>query len=142
MEQIGETRLGSQKISMDKVVHFPRGLIGFESEHEFTLLQMREDLPFLMLQSTKSPNVGLLVTDPYTFYPEYLIEIGDAEQKILQVENREQLTVLVTVFIPPNKPEETVMNLTGPILVNHERKIGLQVPQVDGKLPAQMRIKR
>ena len=75
MEKIVETRLGSQKISMDKVVHFPRGLIGFESEHEFTLLQMREDLPFLMLQSTKSPNVGLLVTDPYTFYPEYLIEI-------------------------------------------------------------------
>jgi len=142
MEKVIETRLGSQQISTDKIVHFPRGLIGFESEHEFTLLQMRDDLPFLMLQSTNTPNVGLLVTDPYTFYPEYLIEIGDPEQKILQVTNREQLTVLVTLFVPPNKPEETVMNLTGPILINHELKIGLQVPQVDGKLPAQMLIKR
>ena len=141
MEKVIETRLGSQNISLDKVIHFPRGLIGFEREQEFTLLQMRDDLPFLMLQSINTPNVGLLVTDPYTFYPEYLIEIGDAEQKILKVENREQLTVLVTVFVPPNRPEDTVMNLSGPILINHELKIGLQVPQVDGKLPPQMKIK-
>ena len=142
MEKVIETRLGKQNITLDKVIHFPRGLIGFEREHEFALLQMREDFPFLMLQSIVTPNLGLLVTDPYTFYPEYLIEIGDAEQKILRVEKREQLAVLVTIFIPPKKPEETVMNLTGPILINHELKIGLQVPQPDGNLPAQMLIKR
>ena len=142
MEKIVETRLGKQKISLDKAVNFPRGLIGFESEHKFALLQMREEFPFLMLQSLSTPSVGLLVTDPYTFYPEYLIEIGDEEKKILQVKRREQLTVLVTIFIPPNKPEETVMNLTGPILINHELKIGLQVPQANRNLPAQMLIKR
>ncbi len=141
MEKIIETRLGPQKITSNKLVIFPRGIIGFESEREFALLQMRGDLPFLMLQSTAAPNVGLLVTDPYTFFPEYQIEVGDAEQKILQVLKREQLTVLVTVYIPPNQPENTSMNLTGPILINHELKIGLQVPQVDGKLPAQMLIK-
>ena len=141
MEKIIETRLGKQAITMDKVIHFPRGIIGFEQDQEFALLQMREDWPFLMLQSTSNPKLGLLVTDPYTFYPDYLIEIGDAEQKILQVQKREQLTVLVTIFIPPNKPEETVMNLSGPILINHELKIGLQVPQTGKNTPAQMRIK-
>lgn len=142
MEKVIETRLGSQTIAMDKVVHFPRGIIGFEDEREFTLMQMRDDLPFLMLQSTKTPTMGLLVTDPYTFYLEYAIEIGDAEQQILQVENREQLTVLVTVSIPPNKAEEAVMNLSGPILINHESKIGLQVPQIKSDLPSQMLLKR
>ena len=136
-----ETRLGPQKVSSDKLVLFPRGIIGFEHEREFALLQMRGDLPFLMLQSTTTPSVGLLVTDPYTFYPEYQIEVGDPEQKILKVQKREQLSVLVTVYIPPNQPEKTSMNLSGPILINHELKIGLQVPQVDGKLPAQMLIK-
>lgn len=141
MEKIIETRLGPQKVSSDKLVLFPRGIIGFEHEREFALLQMRGDLPFLMLQSTTTPSVGLLVTDPYTFYPEYQIEVGDPEQKILKVQKREQLSVLVTVYIPPNQPEKTSMNLSGPILINHELKIGLQVPQVDGKLPAQMLIK-
>ena len=141
MEKIIETRLGPQKVSNDKLVIFPRGIIGFEHEREFALLQMRGDLPFLMLQSTTTPSVGLLVTDPYTFYPEYQIEVGDPEQKILKVQKREQLSVLVTVYIPPNQPEKTSMNLSGPILINHELKIGLQVPQVDGKLPAQMLIK-
>ena len=141
MEKIIETRLGPQKVSNDKLVIFPRGIIGFEHEREFALLQMRGDLPFLMLQSTSTPNIGLLVTDPYTFYPEYQIEVGDPEQNILKVQKREQLSVLVTVYIPPNQPEKTSMNLTGPILINHELKIGLQVPQVDGKLPAQMLIK-
>ena len=141
MEKIIETRLGPQKVSSDKLVIFPRGIIGFEHEREFALLQMRGDLPFLMLQSTSTPSVGLLVTDPYTFYPEYQIEVGDPEQKILKVQKREQLSVLVTVYIPPNQPEKTSMNLSGPILINHELKIGLQVPQVDGKLPAQMLIK-
>ena len=141
MEKIIETRLGPQKVSSDKLMIFPRGIIGFEHEREFALLQMRGDLPFLMLQSTSTPSVGLLVTDPYTFYPEYQIEVGDPEQKILKVQKREQLSVLVTVYIPPNQPEKTSMNLSGPILINHELKIGLQVPQVDGKLPAQMLIK-
>ena len=141
MEKIIETRLGPQKVSNDKLVIFPRGIIGFEHEREFALLQMRGDLPFLMLQSTSTPNIGLLVTDPYTFYPEYQIEVGDPEQNILKVQKREQLSVLVTVYIPPKQPEKTSMNLTGPILINHELKIGLQVPQVDGKLPAQMLIK-
>ena len=141
MEKIIETRLGPQKVSNDKLVIFPRGIIGFEHEREFALLQMRGELPFLMLQSTVTPSVGLLVTDPYTFYPEYQIEVGDPEQNILKVQKREQLSVLVTVYIPPNQPEKTSMNLTGPILINHELKIGLQVPQVDGKLPAQMLIK-
>lgn len=142
MEKIIETRFGSQIVAMDKVIVFPRGLIGFEDEREFTLLQMREDMPFLMLQSIKTPTFGLMVTDPYSFYSEYTLEVGGAEQKILKVENREHLTVLVTVSIPPNKAEETVMNLSGPIVINHELRIGLQVPQVNSNLPAQMLIKR
>ena len=141
MEKVIHTRLGKQVISLDKVISFPRGIIGFENDREFTLLQMRDEFPFLMLQSLTTPDLGLLVTDPYSFYPDYQIEIGDAEQRILQVNDRNQLTVLVTVHIPPKHPEKTAMNLSGPILINHELKMGLQVPQVDGKLPAQMLIK-
>lgn len=137
-EKVVQTRLGKQTISPAKVIYFPRGIMGFEEEKEFTLLQIRDDSPFLVLQSMSDPRLGLLVADPYTFLEDYPIRIGDAEQKLLKLETIRQVTVLVTVTIPPGHPEKTALNLSGPILVNHETRLGLQVPQVDGKFPSQV----
>lgn len=123
---------------MDKVLYFPRGIMGFEDEHEFTLLQLRDDSPFLVLQSLNNSKLGLLVADPYSFLADYPIKVGEAEQKLLRLQSVEQVAVLVTVSIPPGEPGKTALNLTGPILVNHEAKLGLQVPQVEGKFPSQV----
>lgn len=133
-----ETRLGRQVVDTDKIIHFPRGIIGFEDRKHFTLLQIRPDAPFLVLQCTEDPDLGLLVADPYGFVPDYTIRVGDAEQKLLQITNREELAVLVTVAIPPGKPQETVISLTGPILINHAAKVGLQAPQTDLKGPTKI----
>lgn len=130
-----DTRLGKRMIDTDKVITFPRGLMGFEEQHEFILLQIRDDALFLVLQSLQDPNLGLLVGDPYTFLPEYRIKLGDAEQAMLQVQDAKEVTVLVTVSIPPGHPESTALNLTGPILINHEARIGLQVPQAEVNPP-------
>lgn len=136
-----DTRLGRQEIDLDKVIHFPRGIIGFEERKEFTLLQIRAGAPFLVLQSTDEPTLGLLVADPYGFMPDYTLKIGDAEQKLLRVEKREDLAVLVTVAIPPGRPEETVISLTGPILINYAARIGIQAPQTDMKGPTKIKLR-
>ncbi len=135
-----DTRLGRQTVDLDKVIYFPRGIIGFEDRKQFTLLQIRPEAPFLVLQSLDDPGLGLLVADPYGFMPEYTLKLGDAEQKLLQVEKREDLAVLVTVAIPPGKPEETVISLSGPILINHAARIGIQAPQTDIKGPTKIKL--
>ncbi len=135
-----QTRLGLQEIDAEKILFFPHGLIGFEDLRAFTLLQLKEGAPFLILQSLERPDLGLLVGDPYTFLPDYRIKVGDAEQALLQVENAAQLVVLVTVSIPHGKPESTTLNLTGPILINHEARIGLQVPQADFDGPGRVMV--
>jgi flagellar assembly factor FliW len=132
------TRLGRRRISMDKVIYFPRGLAGFEDEHEFTLLQIRPEAPLLVLQSMQNPSLGLLVADPYSFLPKYSITVGDAEQKLLRLKSVRQVAVLVTVSIPPGQPELTALNLTGPVLINHKMRIGLQVPQTESAGPAKI----
>jgi flagellar assembly factor FliW len=132
-ERAIETRLGPQTVHLDKVIHFPKGLIGFEDKKDFTLLQIRPDAPFLVLQSMDDPTLGLLVADPYGFLPDYQVRIGDAEQALLRVQTRDQAAVLVPVIIPPGRPEETALSLSGPILINHEARIGLQVPQAEEK---------
>ena len=67
---------------------------------EFTLLQVREESPFLVLQSLSDPSLGLLVADPYLFLTDYEVVIGEADLRALGVDSREQVTVLVTVTIP------------------------------------------
>ena len=124
-----ETRLGKRTIDTEKIVHFPRGLAGFENEHEFTLLQLRPDAPLLILQSINRPEVGLLVADPYSFLSSYPVMVGEAEQQLLKIEKTDDAAILVTVTIPAGEPEKAMLNLTGPIVINYQSRIGLQIPQ-------------
>ena len=125
-----DTRLGRRCIDADKVIHFPRGLAGFENERDFILLQIRPDAPLLILQSVTTPVVGLLVADPYSFFDKsYAPQVSDAEKQLLSIESLEQAALLVTVSIPAGAPEKAVLNLTGPIVINFEGRVGLQIPQ-------------
>lgn len=124
-----DTRLGRRAIDPEMVINFPRGLAGFEDEHEFILLTLRPDAPLLILQSMNRPEVGLLVADPYSFLDSYPVMLGDAEQQLLKVDTSEDTAILVTVTIPEGKPEDAMLNLTGPIIINHHTKIGIQIPQ-------------
>ncbi|MCL1915859.1 MAG: flagellar assembly protein FliW [Desulfovibrionaceae bacterium] len=133
-----QTRLGLQKISLDHVLRFPRGIIGYENKRDFALLRIREGSPFLILQSLEDPGLGLLVADPYSFVQDYSIRLNDVEQHMLHVSSPEQVSVLVTVSIPAGRPEETCLNLLGPVVVNHEARLGLQVPQSDPDQPAKV----
>ena len=134
-EKVIQTRLGERSVEWDKILSFPRGLIGLESHRRFALLQIREDSPFLVLQSLTNPKVGLLVADPYSFIDDYDVSVGKAEQRVLKLSNIRQVAVLVTVTIPDGEPEKTVLNLGGPILVNYESRMGIQVPQTDTATP-------
>lgn len=139
-KQIVQTRLGEREISTDAIVYFPRGLIGLEDKREYVLLQVRDDSPFLLLQCVTDPGLGLLVADPYVFLEDYNIKLDKAEKKILKVSNIRQLAILVTVTIPKDKPEETTLNLSGPILVNTEERVGLQAPQIESGYPTWYRL--
>ncbi|GAB7024189.1 flagellar assembly protein FliW [Salidesulfovibrio brasiliensis] len=135
------TRLGKREIDPDTVIYFPRGLIGLEDKREYVLLKIQDDSPFILLQSLEDPSLGLLVVDPYAFVPDYNVKLESAEKKILQIENIRQVAVVVTVTIPHDKPDETTLNLSGPIIINSEARMGMQVPQLEAGYPTQYRLK-
>lgn len=132
-----DTKLGRRTIDTDKVINFPRGLPGFEEEREFTLLELRPDAPLLILQSINLPEAGLLVADPYSFLDSYPVVLDDEEQKLLNISSPDDAAILVTVTIPQGKPEGAMLNLTGPIIINHHTKLGIQILQ-DSGVPAQV----
>ena len=135
-----QTKLGEREVARDSILYFPHGLIGLDDKREFVLIPVRENSPFLLLQCVTDPGLGLLVADPFPFYPEYNVKLEQAERKILRVDNMRQIAVLVTVSIPRNRPEETTLNLAGPIVLNSKARIGLQAPQVDAKAPTHYRL--
>lgn len=135
-ERVVDTRLGPMTLSEDRVLYFPRGIIGFMGHREFTLLQVREESPFMVLQSLTDSKLGLLVADPYTFMTEYEVVISEPDLRMLGIDNREKATILVTVTIPQGMPERTTLNLCGPIIINSETRVGLQIPQTDTRYPA------
>ncbi|MEF2231357.1 MAG: flagellar assembly protein FliW [Pseudodesulfovibrio sp.] len=135
------TRLGERAINLDSTVYFPRGLIGLEDKREFVLLSVKDDnSPFLLLQCVTDPGLGLLVADPYSFLEKYDVKLENLDRKTLKIENVKQLAILVTVTIPQNKPEDTTLNLQGPIVINTQARIGLQVPQAEAGYPTHFRL--
>ncbi|CCO23992.1 flagellar assembly protein FliW [Maridesulfovibrio hydrothermalis] len=138
-KKIIKTRLGEREITEEGIIYFSRGLIGFDDKRDFALIQISETSPFLLLQSLEDHTLGLVVADPYSFMDDYEVRLSDAEKRILRVESVGQIAVLVTVTIPPGRPDETTLNLGGPIVVNTEAKRGMQVPQVDSKYPSHFR---
>lgn len=134
------TKLGPREVSRESVIYFPHGLIGLDDKREFVLIPVRENSPFLLLQCVSDPGLGLLVADPFPFLPDYNVKLEQAEKKILRVENIRQIAILVTVSIPKNRPQETTLNLSGPIVLNTKLRIGLQVPQMDAKNSTHFRL--
>lgn len=124
-----DTRIGTMQIEDNKLIAMPKGLIGYENDTEFTLIEYGEDSPFFIYQSTKTPSLGLLIVDPYLFISDYTVKLNEAEQAILQADTAEDLIVFVTITVPHGKPELSTLNLSGPIFINHVKKIALQVPQ-------------
>jgi len=135
-----QTKLGEREVARDSVLYFPHGLIGLDDKREFVLIPVRDNSPFLLLQCVTDPGLGLLVADPFPFLPDYNVKLEQAEKKILRVENIRQIAVLVTVTIPKNQPQQTTLNLSGPIILNTKARLGLQAPQVDAKFPTHFRL--
>ena len=134
------SRVGPLHVEQDRLILFPRGLVGFETLRDFALVRVREDSTFFLLQSCADPNLGLMVADPYVYLPDYRIKISTAEQELLGLKNIHEAVVLVTVTIPPGKPEDAVLNLVGPLVINIRLRRGMQVPQNQLRHPARLHL--
>lgn len=133
-----DTRLGKRIVDVSRIIEFPRGLVGFEDEHRFVLLQIKPDAPLLVLQSVQNPHLGLLVADPLLFLESYTPQINEAELSLLQISDLKDAAILVTVSIPQGEPSKASLSLTGPIIINHHSCVGIQIPQNDIQGPSRV----
>jgi flagellar assembly factor FliW len=127
---IQTTRFGVITIEEDRVMTFTNGLLGFPEHTRFALIQTGTENYFFWLQSVDDPNVAFIVTDPTIFFKDYGMPLRDEHRQELRLSDDS----LAQVFVICNKVGEWLTgNLLGPIIVNAENCLAMQVVLTEKK---------
>jgi flagellar assembly factor FliW len=122
--EVRTTRFGTLDIAEDRIIQFPKGLLGFSASTRFCLLEPGTDAAFFWLQSLDDPALAFVVTDPALFVPEYAVPIRPEQMVELKLGKLEDAQVFVIV----NKVDQQLTgNLQGPLVINTLTKEGEQM---------------
>ncbi len=138
--KIQTTRFGEIEVSEDLIFHFERPLLGYEQLKDFTLVDQNEESPFKWLQSLEDKETAFPVTVPALFGIDYQFVIPEEEAKNLELVNAENLLTLNIVSIPNGSPQNTTVNLAGPVVINLDNKKSMQLILTDIKYPVKYRL--
>ena len=128
--EVATTRFGTVEIAEDRVITFPRGLLGFQQQRRFCLLQPNDDACFFWLQCVDEPGLAFVVADPAQFFPEFSVPIRPEQMDDLRLKSLEDSQVFVIV----NKVGTTLTgNLQGPLVINTLERVGEQLVLAEKK---------
>lgn len=117
---------GKIQYDENEIITFNKGLPGFEDLRKFIIIDLDDYEPFKLLHSLESDEVAIVVTSPYEFYENYEIEIKEETLKHLNIKNKSEVLVIVTVTLNSDVRKIT-MNLQGPIVINTSTNLGEQI---------------
>jgi flagellar assembly factor FliW len=128
--EIDTTRFGRLTVDDERIITFPRGLLGFPNHTRFALIQTGEENYFFWLQAVEDPNLAFVVTDPSIFFKDYDVPVREETQQELQLTD----LGFAQCFVICNKVDEWLTgNLLGPIVVNAANRLAQQVVLTEKK---------
>lgn len=121
--EVQTTRFGTVEIAEDRILSFPKGLLGFNQYHKYCLLQPNDDACFFWLQCLEEPSLAFVITDPAQFFPDFSVPVRAEQMEDLKLTNLEQSQIFIIV----NKIGNTLTgNLQGPLIINVNERVGEQ----------------
>lgn len=128
--EIETSRFGRLTLDDERVMTFPKGLLGFPEYTRYALIQTSEENYFFWLQCVDNPSLAFVVTDPTTFFKDYTVPMKDEMRADLGLED----VAHGQVFVICNKVDEWLTgNLLGPIVVNAQNRLAQQVVLTEKK---------
>jgi len=122
--KIQSSRFGEVEVGDDRLITFPKGLLGFANYTRFVLIESGQESYFWWLQSVDVSDLAFVVTDPSLFVPTYKVPIRAEQMESVGLSEIEEAQVLVIV----NKRDETLTgNLQGPLVINVSQRVGEQL---------------
>jgi len=120
-----KTRFGEVEYDPDNLLHFPAGIIGFPTLHDFIVMPNKKDGPLFWIQSIDDPDIAFVLTDPSNFFLEYRVVAEENEKNSLQINNDDECFVLSVVTVPTD--QKITLNLAAPILFSPKTNRAIQV---------------
>jgi flagellar assembly factor FliW len=119
-----------------QTLHFPDGIPGFPEAERFALTDLSEDGngAFQLLESLDEPDLSMVVTVPWLFFPDYAPEIDDVDRTELGLDKPEDAVVFCAVTMGDER-DVVYVNLLGPFVVNGRTRMGRQVVLRDDSQP-------
>ena len=122
--QVSSSRFGEIEVGDDRVITFPKGLLGFPAYQQYVLIESGTDSYFWWLQSVDMPDLAFIVTDPSLFVPTYKVPIRPEQMGEIGIHSVDDAQVLVIV----NKRGEMLTgNLQGPLVIHVNDRVGEQL---------------
>lgn len=133
------TRFGDIAIDEARVFHFADGLPGFPGARSFLAMNVDGNDDLYWLQCLEDGALAFLAVSPWSYFPDYEPEVGDADQQALGLDDADDATVLCLLTVDRDA-ELITANLLGPLVINTARRIGRQVVLADANWPLAARL--
>lgn len=130
--QVTTTRFGTIEIADEQLVTLVDGMLGFTEATRFALIDDEVGEPFQWMQSLDEPSLAFVVIDPSLLLAEYHFSVKKEQIRALKTADVEDLQVFTIVTMAGEILDVTV-NLQGPIVMNKNTRIGLQIVLNDPK---------
>lgn len=131
--QIITKAYGEVEIDERQIITFPNGLFGFETLHEFALLDATQQ-PFYWLQSIDMDEVAFVLIKPYIFRSDYNPSVMNSDLEALSLKDCSEDNALVfsiVTFLEDN--QNMTANLQGPVIINRHERLGRQCISTDSR---------
>lgn len=123
--KVPTTRFGEIEVAASTVITFPQGLVGLPQLRRFVLIEGRG--PFQWMQCVDNPDATFVVIDSDEVVTDYAINPSPEDLRVVtEGDEPAPLCALLIVTIPREAPERLTANLMAPLIVNTERRVGVQ----------------
>ena len=121
-----ETRLGNIEVKEEKIINFKNGLLGFEEQKKFIILDHPGTDTIKWLQSIEDKDLALPLINPAHFFPNYSPRIPLDDLKDLKIKTPQDAVVLCVISIPQDI-KKAVVNLKAPVIINPTKRLADQL---------------
>lgn len=124
--ELKNSQLGEFEIDVDSIIHFENGIFGYEFLKKFCIINIMECEPFLWLVAVDEPEISLPLLKYSSVYPDYKFSLSDKDRQYLKLGESDTFFLFFTVTVDEKQASVTA-NLKGPIVINIEEHLGLQL---------------
>lgn len=131
--KVKTTRFGELEVNPSDIITFSEGLLGFENQKKYFVVDPGDSTLILWLQSTEDEKIAFPVIEPKIFKADYIAKLLPADLNGLELESL-QTAKLYSILTIPASVTEMSANLKAPVVINSAKKVGKQIVLQDSKL--------